>query len=46
VPVQQSALDVHGPALGMHAVVAQTSCPLGLGTHGTPPQQSAAVEHV
>ena len=46
IPEQQSAVDVHAPADGMHAVAAHTSCPLEFGTHGWPLQQSAAVAHV
>jgi hypothetical protein len=45
-PAQQSAFDVHAPVVGMHCVLAQTSCPEESGTHGVPSQQSAAVEQV
>ena len=46
IPAQQSAVDVQEPAEGMHALEAQTSCPVESGTQGCPLQQSAAVAQV
>jgi len=43
MPAQQSAVEVHGPDDGMHDVLAHSSMPPALGTHGDPLQQSAAV---
>jgi hypothetical protein len=47
-PAQQSALMVQPPHFGTQLAVPQTKAglpPLGFGTHGSPLQQSALVEH-